>query len=271
MPEGLLGTINRLRAIDAMRRIAAAFGDLADALEGPDPGVAELLPPVWAPEPEPPQPVIKAVSATAVILPPTPAPKSDYGWPTTARVAILRKYWPGYAPSNLILEFMAMQDGPQWASGNAVGVYAVAKLLLKRPGDIRTNFDAVQAAARELKADMAAGWLGSAAEGKPVADDPAPTLERLATVRPAGPIATSAPKPVLTTAPAARPIVNGLTASSGKPIVATKSTILNWGWDRGIGNGSTILDLDRVNAKRRNLQLPPFEVEEFARGGARNG
>lgn len=268
MPEGLLGTINRLRAIDAMRRIAVAFGDLADALEGPDPGVTEPLPAV-APVPESRPPVIVAVPATAVVLPPTPAPQPGYGWPTPARLAILRKYWPGYAPSNLILEFMAMQEGPQWASPNAVGVYAVQKLSLKRPADLRTNFDAVQAAARELKADMAAGWLGSAAEATPEADAPGPTLERLATVRSAVRIAPSAPKPVLTTTPAARPTVNGLTAASGPPVIADRAFIQRWGAERGIVTHT--LDLDRVNAKRRNLQLPPFEVEEFGRGGARNG
>jgi hypothetical protein len=86
--------------------------------------------------------------------------------------------------------------------------------------------------------------------------------------RPTAPTAAPAPKPMLATPAAAKPVIDGIIATSGAPVVTTKSTILHWGWDRGIGVGSTELDLSAINAKRRALGLKLFEVEETGRGSS---
>lgn len=95
-----------------------------------------------------------------------------------------------------------------------------------------------------------------------------PTARLAATPEPvrAAPPAVPVPKPILTTPPAARPTANGLTAASGAPTIASRDTIQQWGSQRGIVTDK--LDLERVNKKRRDLQLPPFEIEP-SRGGAR--
>lgn len=73
-------------------------------------------------------------------------------------------------------------------------------------------------------------------------------------------------QPPATVAPAVASAIRSIVAASGKPIVASHATIQRWGAERGIVTGK--LDLDRVNARRRALGLPPFEVETFQRTGA---
>lgn len=73
------------------------------------------------------------------------------------------------------------------------------------------------------------------------------------------------PPPVLTTPPAARQAVAGIVRAANAPVSATRESIQRWGETRGIITGK--LDLDRVNKKRRELGLAPFEIEEFQRPG----
>lgn len=54
----------------------------------------------------------------------------------------------------------------------------------------------------------------------------------------------------------ARDVGISIAAAAGEPIRATVETILHWAAARGI----TTLDLPRINAKRRQFMLPPFEV-----------
>lgn len=82
--------------------------------------------------------------------------------------------------------------------------------------------------------------------------------------------AATAPKPPLPVRPAksgpavipravsipARDVGISIAAAAGEPIRATVETILHWAAARGI----TTLDLPRINAKRRQFMLPPFEV-----------
>jgi hypothetical protein len=250
----MIAARSRLRAIDALRRIAEAFVDLVDCLEAePAAPVVEAppAPPANRPDPspipeapgpfsEPPIPRAAALVQPASQLSPAqllaerparapvPAPPrgalSGPSWLTRERADFLKRWWPTYAASNLIYEALLKMAGPALPTGTVVGITAVQRLLLRRPEDIRSNADAQASDSRALRDAVAA----------------------------------PAPRPSLAPpAPAAAPVVAGVAAATAPAVKASYETIVNWAAQRGIIGK---LDLDRVNAKRRVLQLPPFEL-----------
>jgi hypothetical protein len=93
---------------------------------------------------------------------------------------------------------------------------------------------------------------------------PAPARVSLAALFPRAdgkpsPAPAPAPGKPIATPPAARPVVSGVAAANGPPVRASVEAIRRWGETRGIITRQ--LDLERVNATRRRLLLPPFEVE----------
>lgn len=150
-------------------------------------------------------------------------------------------------------------------------------VVLPRNSNIRNNTPRVLAKAwpdvpgptpsilctHEMDGDAVIITLPWASQSKVEASKP---TQSVAQVRPL----TPAPRPVLATPPAARAAVAGITAANGPPVIASKETVLRWGQDRGIGHGTSEPDVPAINAKRRQLGLAPFEVEQ-PRRGARAG
>ena len=125
---------------------------------------------------------------------PLPAPAADRpvqvtGWPTPNRIEFLRQWYPTYAASSLIFRAIRAMDGPAPGNDAVMTTYAVTRLKLKRPTDVRSNHAAVARASRELCEAVGFALPEAAAPvPAPVATAPA----RLA-VRPSAPTAAAGP------------------------------------------------------------------------------
>ena len=78
------------------------------------------------------------------------------GWPTPNRIMFLRQWYPTHAPSSLIFRAIRAMDGVDPGGDANIMTFAIQKLGLHRPTDIRTNAEAVRKDAKAL-AD-AVGW-----------------------------------------------------------------------------------------------------------------
>lgn len=124
------------------------------------------------------------------------------------------------------------------------------KLRLKKMGIRPPVSDAIRANLMRMRAALARKRDTAAPAPAPVKPKPAPAKP------------PPAPRPVIVPPAAAAPVSRAL-ADMTTPINAESETIRQWGAQRGIGNGGGKLDLAAINATRRRLQLPPFELVEI--------
>ena len=126
---------------------------------------------------------------------PLPAPAADRtvqvtGWPTPNRIEFLRQWYPTYAASSLIFRAIRAMDGPAPRNDAVMTTYAVTRLKLKRPTDVRSNHAAVARVSRELC--EAVGFAVPEAAPAP-APLPAAPLPARPAVRPSAPAAAAGP------------------------------------------------------------------------------
>lgn len=163
-----------------------------------------------------------------------PAPAVT-GWPTGTRIAFLRQWYPTYALSALIFRAIRAMDGPQPGSDGGIVTYAVTRLGLKRPADIRSNPVKVSQASREIC--EAVGF-----------DNPVPVVVR-------GPaVATDA-------APRAAAALAGPGAALWHPWATIKELARR---DGVILDGMD--DLPRYNKRRQDRGLAPLYLKTFKTG-----
>ena len=182
----------------------------------------------------------------------TPPEPSARDWLTDERVETVRA---AIASGKQWRTALAMLKLPPEQAPSVAGFRSrMRKLGLRIPrSPARAAGDAIRVAAMQLAKNS---------KRRPVAPEP--------------PAEPPAPRPVPTTPPAARSAVAGLSAAqlaqlaqlAGRttphpwPVMATLETIINWAGARGIAVIGK--DLAAVNKKRRDLQLPPFEIETRA-------
>ena len=142
------------RIVALAKVVRAACDELLHALEQPEPA-------------RPARPAPLAPAARAVL-----------GWQTENRIAFLRQWYPTYAPSSLIFRAIRAMDGVDPGRDANIMTFAIQKLGLHRPTDIRTNAEAVRKDAKAL-AD-AVGWQSPFLPkplAKPAAAAPVPVRE----------------------------------------------------------------------------------------------
>jgi hypothetical protein len=198
---------------------------LAKPTERPAPPAITPAPPAK----EPPQPAVAPKPTVTATFPKNTRQK------TPERVELLRELWhrpgtPGNpAPTRKeILDALNALPGGQIPE-KQLGAYAIQWGIAK-----------------------------SARPVPPQAATPAPEIPKT-TIETRLPVPKVVP-PVLRTAPEARQAVNGISAASGEPIMVDAAQAQRWGAERGIVTGK--LDLERVNSKRRQLQLAPFAIRQ---------
>jgi hypothetical protein len=175
-------------------------------------------------------PTVAPSPPIAAPVPPTP-PRQK----TPERVALLRELWPcqDLSAADIVSRLNAL-PGLEIPLGH-LSAYVVQW--------------GVATTARRFEPAVPRATLADAVQ-QPRRADPAPPP----------------PRPILTTPPTARAATAGISQAQHEPILATAQYIQDWGAQRGIVTGK--LDLDRVNAVRRRLQLPPFEIEPWKKGGS---
>lgn len=203
------------------------------------------------PEPMPALPVERLVE-------PTPEPK-DTRKKTPERVALLRELWfTRVTRVEILARLNALPGGeiPAKQLGAYVIQWGISQSAATRPDPIAKPIEPAIPEPEPVEEPEVQIPVET--------ERPRTTIADLATRKePYKPPEPKALPPVLRTAPVARATVAGLSAANGEPVRASMAAIQAWGAERGIITGR--LDLDRVNAKRRQLQLPPFEIETIQR------
>jgi hypothetical protein len=175
---------------------------------------------------------------------------------TPERVALLQRLWhdPGKTRGEILAALNALPGSeiPKKNLGVYVIQWGIANSTKDRPLEPETVNTSAPIPTAEPKTAIA-----EAAEKVGLAGDPA-RLERGLTALNGSPAHPAPVKPSLETKPAAAPTISAINMANGDPVPASREAIQRWGEDRDIITGK--LDVERVNARRRHLGLPPFAL-----------
>lgn len=245
-----------LACADAFRALSVAMMESDEAAPAREPIQVDVAPePVWA--------VPESVAA-AIVDPAKPILPVDTRHKTPERVALLNELWftPGVTRAEILTRLNALPG--REIPAKQVGAYVIqwgispsaaepARMVGIKGARSPAPEPVVQTVEPERPPPPAPSGNGAV---------PRPTLADMARqgARELG-IALRSPPPRLVTSDAARPAIQAMVSAAGTSVLASRDAIQSWGAQRGIITGK--LDLDQVNARRRKLQLPPFEIETF--------
>lgn len=176
------------------------------------------------------------------------------------RRELLRRDWPTHRPRTDILRDLQARPGAPLTAKHMVD-YARVALSLVRPAALDSSTPTTPAPVPPPIVPVIAAPDAGQHPATPVANPPEPPLPPRLEIVDTAPALLQAPAAAPTEAqgvPAPRP-------TSTEPLQADYGTIMAWAGQRGLASVRDGMDIDKVNAKRRELGLAPFVMRGRAR------